>query len=102
MGGAYSIDGGNSFRRSVISPQTWRNTCYKAAYDPIIPDLIYSVWASRHDAPYYCNKDEVTNKFGGFAVSYNNGATFDTTYSSGLPESCTAVDFDFMIDPDDG
>lgn len=99
QGGAYSIDGGNSFKRSRILPSDWRNTCYKATYDPTIPNLIYSVWASRHDAPYYCNADEKNNKYGGFAVSYNNGVTFNASYSSGLPESCTAVDFDIMVDP---
>lgn len=42
----------------------------------------------------------MTGKFGGFAVSRDNGITFDAKYSEGLPESCTAVDFDFVVDPD--
>lgn len=76
----------------------WINTIYDLEFDKEKEGVVYSVWSSRHDAPYTAYEDEITNVYGGFAISYDSGNTWDSTYSNGLPENINPVKLSVVYD----
>lgn len=92
LGLTHSYNGGKTWIRSHEGiKHEWINTIYDLEFDKEKEGIAYSVWSSRHDAPYFANEDETTNVYGGFAISYDSGNTWDSTYSSGLPEHINPV-----------
>lgn len=91
LGLSYSYDGGKTFNWSFEGVKEYRNTLYDAYFDKNKKDVLYGLWSSRHDAPYYVDGDETTNVYGCFAISYDGGLTWDSTYSSGIPNSSIPV-----------
>ncbi len=86
-----SVDNGKSWERAIAGiPNNWVNTVYDAAYDERRENYVYSLWSGRHNVPYSAG-NETDNRHGGFAISKDGGKTWDTTYSSGLPQNSTPV-----------
>lgn len=88
-----SEDGGASWSRALtgVNP-AWTNTVYDAEFDKRKENVVYSVWSGRHDMPYYPgNETDGGTKRGVFAVSSDAGKTWDSEYSSGLPETAIPV-----------
>lgn len=88
-----SEDDGASWSRALtgVNP-AWTNTVYDAEFDKRKENVVYSVWSGRHDMPYYPgNETDGGTKRGGFAVSSDAGKTWDSEYSSGLPETAIPV-----------
>lgn len=88
-----SENGGVSWERALagINP-SWANTVYDAEFDIRKENVVYSLWSGRHDMPYEPgNETDGATKRGGFAVSYDAGKTWDSNYSSGLPENSIPV-----------
>ncbi len=71
-------------------PNKWTNTVYDVAFDERRENYVYSLWSGRHNAPYDA-KNETDGRYGGFAISTDGGKTWNSTYSSGLPENATPV-----------
>lgn len=92
LGLIYSENNGETWTRKFDGiKHEWINTVYDLEFDKEKEGVVYSVWSSRHDAPYVAYDDEITNVYGGFAISYDSGKTWDSTYSSGLPEHINPV-----------
>lgn len=88
-----SEDNGASWSRALtgINP-AWTNTVYDAEFDQKRENVVYSVWSGRHDMPYEPgNETDGAAKRGGFAISFDAGKTWDSTYSTGLPETAIPV-----------
>ena len=68
-------------------PKKWRNTVYDVEFDKTKNGTIYSLWSSRHDVPYTTVGDEYYATYGGLAISFDGGNTWDAEYSTGLPEN---------------
>lgn len=93
MGLQNSYDGGKTFNRMEITGNNYDiyNTCYDLYFDKDTKDLVYAVWASRHDAPYTPSLNDRENVCGAFALSNDGGKTWDFNYSSGLPSNSIPV-----------
>ncbi len=93
LGLIISEDNANSWVRTNKGiKSSWVNTIYDAQFDKRKEGIVYSIWAGRHDAPYSPgNETDNANVHGGFAISYDGGKTWDSTYSTGIPENTTPV-----------
>lgn len=92
LGLTHSYNSGKTWIRSHEGiKHEWINTIYDLEFDKEKDGVAYSVWSSRHDAPYFANDDETSNVYGGFAISYDSGNTWDSEYSTGLPEHINPV-----------
>lgn len=90
-----SFDGGKSWRRMILhdvpNTETVYNTCYDIYFDEYTENKIYSLWSSRHDAPFYPSLSDQGTTRGSFAVSTNGGLTWDYYSSKGIPEDAIPV-----------
>lgn len=87
-----SYDGGESFRlfeNNGFVGSTYESNCYDAYFDPNHRDMVYGLWASVSDLPYSPSLNYTAQ--GCFAVSYDGGVTWDTSYSSGIPQNSIPV-----------
>lgn len=91
LGLTYSYDNGKTYKQTDTGVEKWGNTIYDAHFNKNQKGILYGLWSSRHDAPYYVDGDETNNRYGGFAISYDGGVTWDSTYSSGIPQSAIPV-----------
>lgn len=91
LGLSYSYDSGKTWNWSFDGVEKWRNTLYDAHFDLREENVLYGLWSSRHDAPYDASGNEYDNRYGGFAISYDGGITWDSTYSKGIPENAIPV-----------
>lgn len=92
-----SEDGGNSWVESHENLSKWRNTIYDAEFDKYKQGTIYSIWSSRHDAPYEAYDDEISYNYGCFATSVDGGLTWQpNTSAQGLPPNCVPVDMEVI------
>ncbi len=86
-----SDDFGKSWIRAIKGiPNNWVNTSYDAAFDQRHENIVYSIWSGRHNAPNSAG-NETDGRFGGFAISYDGGISWDANYSSGLPSNATPI-----------
>lgn len=88
-----SEDNGASWSRALtgINP-LWSNTIYDAEFDKRRENVVYSIWSGRHDMPYEPgNETDGITKRGGFAISNDAGKTWNSEYSTGLPETAIPV-----------
>ncbi len=85
-----SEDNGASWSRALTGiPSAWTNTIYDAEFDKRKENVVYSVWSGRHDMPY--EPSNQMDKKGGFAISIDAGKTWNSEYSTGLPETAIPV-----------
>lgn len=91
-----SLDNGRSWRHSIKGiPLQWRNTCYWAAFDPDVPDKVWSAWGRVHDLPrakMFRSSAGFDWASGGVAVSHDGGKQWNTA-DNGLPNKsiCTHI-----------
>lgn len=88
-----SEDNGVSWSRALTGIKSaWTNTVYDAEFDIRKENVVYSIWSGRHDMPYEPgNETDGGAKRGGFAISNDAGKTWDSNYSTGLPETSIPV-----------
>ena len=93
MGLQHSFDGGLSWKRMNITEVVHDiyNTCYDLYFDKNNKDVVYGLWSSLHDAPYYPYSAQNDYVMGEFAISYDGGLTWDFTYSTGIPANSVPV-----------
>lgn len=87
-----SYDGGESFRlfeNNGFVGKTYENNCYDAYFDPRHQGIVYGLWSSVSDLPYSPSLNATAEGY--FAVSYDGGVTWDTSYSTGIPENSIPV-----------
>ncbi|MDE6411966.1 MAG: hypothetical protein K2L02_05485 [Clostridia bacterium] len=86
-----SEDGGATWTRALTGVKSaWTNTVYDAEFDQRRENVVYSVWSGRHDMPYSPG-NETDGRAGGFAISNDAGKTWNSDYSTGLPETAIPV-----------
>lgn len=91
LGLSYSYNNGKSWNWAFDGVEKYRNTLYDAYFDKDKRNVLYGLWSSRHDAPYSAEGDEVTGVYGCFAISYDGGMSWDSNYSTGIPENAIPV-----------
>lgn len=103
MGLQNSFNNGKSWNRMNMYGDDWSiyNTCYDLYFDTKTKDLVYGLWSSIHDAPYYTNYGYKDYTQGAFAVSYNGGIDWDFTYSTGIPSDAIPVKFSVVETEDE-
>lgn len=85
-----SEDNGATWSRVLTGIKSaWTNTVYDAEFDIRKENVVYSLWSGRHDMPYAPGNE--TNRAGGFAISEDAGKTWNSSYSTGLPETAIPV-----------
>ncbi|MDE7406433.1 MAG: hypothetical protein K2M89_06140 [Clostridiales bacterium] len=99
-----SEDNGASWSRALTGINSaWTNTVYDAQFDTRKENVVYSVWSGRHDMPYEpSNETDGANKRGGFAISNDAGKTWDSAYSTGLPETSIPVKMSIVYPQNNG
>lgn len=87
-----SYDNGETWTRAKegINPN-WLNSVYDVEFDKYNEGVVYSLWSIRQNAPYDVYGNETDYRYGGLAISIDGGKTWDSNYSSGLPEHVTPV-----------
>ncbi len=72
----HSYDNGKTWVRNIGTVSyDYRNTCYDLEFDKNQKGVVYSIWCSLHDAPYYPNVSYLSC-IGKFGISYDGGLTW--------------------------
>jgi len=96
---ASSDDGGKTWTRDYTKfpwygdgSGKFVNTCYALEFDKYKEGTVYSIWSTRGSVKHHVvSGNMTTNSYGVFAVSNDHGETWDTTYSTGIPENAIPV-----------
>lgn len=91
LGMQISHDNGKTFTRMNSDSSYIYNTCNDVYFDTHKRDLVYGIWTSRIDAPYFPSSYDKEAYVGGFAVSNDGGINWDFGYSSGLPNTTIPI-----------